>query len=152
MSNIFLKINEGIFKITPETQDSIGNDSISIKNMWIGSDYLNVQFVYPGYNQIHYINLVSDVSKVYNDGKIHLEFRHNSNGDVGYYYKEGIASFNINELQTSATTTSVDIVVHVNVPRQSADKEYELTYDFAETPVIYRAPTIAIPNTHVGVK
>ena len=133
-------LTKGVFNITPETQDSIGNDSITIKNMWIGNDYLNVQFIYTGNNKTHFINLVYDTSKLYSDGKIHLEFRHNSNGDSAYYYKEGIVSFNLTELRTLTNDTNLDLVIHVNAPNQAADDTYSITYNFGETTVLYRSP------------
>jgi hypothetical protein len=39
-------LTKGIFNITPATQDSIGHDSITISDMWIGNDFLNIEFAY----------------------------------------------------------------------------------------------------------
>ena len=130
LNDAYNVLTKGIFNVTKATQDSIGNDSIAIDDMWIGSDYLNVQFEYPGYNKTHFINLVNDTSKVFTDGKIHLYFRHNSNSDSPVYIRSGIVSFNIKSLQTGATGTSLNLVIHVNVPNQAAEKTYNLLYDF----------------------
>lgn len=146
LEDVYKVLTKGIFNITPETQDSIGNDSVTIKDMWIGSDYLNVQFLYPGNDKTHFINLVSDTSKVYSDGKVHLEFRHNSNGDLPYYLHEGIVSFNLTELRTLTNTNSLDLVVHVNVPNQAADDTYSMRYSFGENTVLYRSPKKAIQS------
>ena len=78
LNDLYEVLTQGIFNVTAATQDSIGNDNVYIEDMWIGSHFLNVEFVYPGSHKMHFINLVSDTSKVYNDGKIHLEFRHNA--------------------------------------------------------------------------
>lgn len=130
LNDVYDVLTKGIFHVTKATQDSIGNDSISIDDMWIGSDYLNVQFVYPGYNKTHFINLVNDTSKVFTDGKIHLYFRHNSNGDTPVYSRSGIVSFNIKSLQTGASGILLNLVIHVNLPNQAAEKTYNLSYDF----------------------
>lgn len=131
LNDAYNVLTKGIFNVTKATQDSIGNDSISIYDMWIGGDYLNVQFEYMGYNKTHFINLVNDTSKVFNDGKIHLYFRHNSKSDSPVYLRNGIVSFNIKSLQTSASTTLLNLVVHVNVPNQASEKTYNLSYDFS---------------------
>lgn len=131
LNDVLTVLTKGIFNITKATQDSIGNDSITVDDIWIGSDYLNVQFSYPGYNKIHFINLVKDPSKVFTDGKIHLFFRHNSNADSPVYLKNGIVSFNIKSLQTGATSSTLNLVIHVNIPNQVADKTYDLTYNSA---------------------
>lgn len=131
LNNVYTVLTKGIFNVTKSTQDSIGNDSVYIDRMWIGGDYLNVEFSYAGYNKTHFINLVNDTSKVFTDGKIHLYFRHNSNSDAPAYFRPGIASFNIKSLQTGVSGTSLGLVIHVNLPNQTAEQTYNLTYDFA---------------------
>jgi hypothetical protein len=133
-------LTKGIFKITPAKQDSIGHDSITIRDMWIGNDFLNVEFAYLGYNKTHYINLVSDASKVYTDGKTHLEFRHNGNGDAPTYYLTGIASFNLKSLQTGVTGTVLNLVIQVKVPYQTAEKMYNIPYYFGPNTTLYGSP------------
>jgi len=142
LNDVYPVLTKGIFSITPATQDSIGNDSIKVSDIWIGSDFLNIEFSYQGYDKVHYINLVSDSTKVYTDGKIHLEFRHNSNGDSPYYYENGIVSFKLNSLQKDSTKTSFDLVIHVNIPNQAADKLYTLTYKPGVISTNYRTPKI----------
>jgi hypothetical protein len=138
-------LTKEIFKVTPATNDSIGHDSVYIDDMWIGSDYLNVEFTYPGNNKIHFINLVSDSSKVYTDGKIHLEFRHNANGDSLVNYKHGIVSFKLNSLKVGAGSNSLILVIHVNVPNKTADKLYTLKYNFGASSSIYLVPKKSYP-------
>jgi len=140
LNNAYSVLTKGILKITPATQDSIGHDSITIRDMWIGNDFLNIEFSYLGNNKTHYINLVSDASKVYTDGKVHLEFRHNANGDSPTYYSKGIVSFNLKSLQTGVTATVLNLLIHVNVPYQAAEKTYNVVYYFGPTTASYVAP------------
>jgi len=126
-------LTKGIFKITPATQDSIGNDSIYVRDMWIGNDFLNIEFSYWGFSRTHYINLVSDSLKVYTDGKTHLEFRHNGNGDTPTYLYRGIVSFNLKSLQAGVTGKSLDLVIQVKVPYQTAAQLYDVNYVFGPT-------------------
>jgi hypothetical protein len=132
-------LTKGIFKITPATQDSIGNDSISVRDMWIGNDFLNIEFAYWGFNKTHYINLVSDASKTYTDGKIHLEFRHNGNGDAPTYYSNGIVSFNLKSLQAGVTGTVLNLVIQVKVPFHTTEQMYNIPYYFGPSTTLYGA-------------
>lgn len=128
-------LTKGVFQITPETQDSIGNDPVDAVNIWIGSKYLNVYFEYYAYSAsiAHYINLVYDSTKVYDDDKIHLEFRHNANQDEAVYKQWGIASFDISSLQ-SESVDSVNLVIHVKVmkkPFQTENQLFNQTYHYS---------------------
>ncbi|MDP4205113.1 MAG: NigD-like C-terminal domain-containing protein, partial [Bacteroidota bacterium] len=53
-------LTKGIFMITPEKEDSIGNDPIHVNDVWLTNNYLNFEMQYYGGNMIHYINLVKD--------------------------------------------------------------------------------------------
>lgn len=145
LNDAYNVLTKSIFNVTKATQDSIGNDSIAIEDMWIGSDYLNIQFVYPGYNKIHYINLVNDTSRVFTDGKTHLYFKHNSNNDSPVELKSGIVSFRLKSLQTGASTTNLNLVIHVYLPNRAAESTYDLKYDFSSS-LLMLAPKHVIPK------
>lgn len=106
-------LTKGIFNITPETQDSIGNDPVGLRGMWLTGDFLNVEFYYYGQNRAHYISLVRDASEDYGDGKVHLEFRHNNRNDGNSYRRNGIVCFNLSSLQPLASGNTVELVIHV---------------------------------------
>ena len=142
LNNASLVLTKGIFKITPATQDSIGHDSITIRDMWIGNDFLNIEFAYLGNNKTHYINLVSDASKIYTDGKVHLEFRHNGNGDAPTYYLKGIVSFDLKSLKTGVSANVLNLLIHVKVPYQTTEKMYNIVYYFGPNTTLYGAPDI----------
>lgn len=129
LNDVYEILTKGIFNITPATQDSIGNDYINIDQMWIGSHFLNVEFVYLGNSKTHFINLVSDNSKTYTDGKVHLEFRHNANGDYPMYSKRGIVSFDLKSLE-SGSSGQAQLVIHVNEYGKSTNETYSLTYKY----------------------
>lgn len=124
-------LTKDIFNITPETQDSIGNDWTEINSLWIGRNYLNISFHYKGYanDTPHYINLVSDSSKVFTDNKIHLEFRHNANNDDQFYRFAGLASFDISALQVE-DADSVMIAVHVSSFDDTLEQIHNVTYKY----------------------
>ncbi len=153
LNDVYEVLTKNIFNIKPQQQDSIGNDQIGIKSMWIGSDYLNVEFVYSGYNKTHFINLVSDNTKTYSDNKIHLEFRHNANDDSPSSSLWGMVSFNLKSLQAGAATDSIHLVIHTREYTTPADNSYSLTYKFkaqssASSVKKLSFPTIGANNIH----
>lgn len=131
LNDVYEVLTKNIYNITEETQDSIGNDPIELLSMWIGSDYLNFEFRYPGYDRIHFINLVSDTTIKFDDGKVHLEFRHNANDDYPQFVKWGVVSFNLSTLKVEASGDSVNLVIHTNEYGYLNENTYALTYKFA---------------------
>ncbi|MDR2037666.1 MAG: NigD-like protein [Bacteroidales bacterium] len=124
---VYSILTKEIFEITPETQDSIGNDKIGINDIWISADYVNVEFMYRGFNKAHFINLVSDDSEVYDDGKIHLEFRHNANDDSPLQNKWGLASFDLAPFLEDGSGQLI-FVIHTK-EYDTDEKTYELLYN-----------------------
>jgi hypothetical protein len=129
LNDVYEVLTKPIFNITPATQDSIGNNPIEVTNAWIGSHFLNVEFAFFGFDRVHYINLVKDDAKSYDDGKIHLEFRHNARGDSPMYRRYGIVSFDISSL-IDPTVTEIPLVMHVNKPNQTEDQLINFTFRY----------------------
>ena len=145
LNDVYEILTKGIFNLTPETNDSIGNDYIFIEDIWVGSNFLNVEFVYTGANKTHYINLVSESTKTYDDGKIHLEFRHNANGDYPSYNRWGVVSFDLKSLETT-TSDKAELVIHTN-EYDNGDNEntYAITYKYG-----LQAATNSIRKIRIG--
>lgn len=123
-------LTKGIFDLTPEKADSIGNDPIRIKDYWFTDDYLTIRFAYSGGATIHYINLVRDVNNPENeDGLPVLEFRHNRNDDPYHYLMHGTVSFNLASLKDEAAT-SVDFVLKATDFDGHEPFEETLTYTY----------------------
>jgi len=120
-------LTKGIFNVTPATQDSIGNDPIHIRDLWIGSDYLNIRFTYKAQGKRHMINLVNDTSKVYTDGKVHLQFRHNAFNDGQSLTPGGLASFDLSSLKKQPREGSLTLVIH-SKDLDGEEKTNEVTY------------------------
>jgi hypothetical protein len=128
LNDVYQVLTKAVFKISSSTQDSIGNDAVEIRNIWVGSHFLNVEFVFAGYEKMHFINLVSDASKIYTDGKVHLEFRHNANSDYQQYSRWGLVSFDLNSIKSSAVGDSVAMVIHTKEFATPSSKTYQLTW------------------------
>ncbi len=109
-----------VIELTAEITDSIGNDPMWIKEIWIAKDYLNVNFQLYINNGKHYINLVRYPGEIPID-TIDLEIRHNDNNDQENYLTSGFASFDLASLRNAQADS---VVLRITA------KEYEnRTYD-----------------------
>jgi hypothetical protein len=103
----FVKINgvekvllKGVLDITAENQDSIGNDPIIVKDVWMTDSLLNFELKYWGRYMVHYINLVKEPGEpTADDQPIELELRHNDNGDVEDIPYAAYVSFDLEALK-----------------------------------------------------
>ena len=97
MRDILMK---GILDITPEIEDSIGNDPIIVKDAWISNNLLNFELKYWGNTEIHYINLVKQPGVLAEASQpIELELRHNDNGDLESIPYAAYVSFDLSALK-----------------------------------------------------
>lgn len=131
LRNVYEVLTKGIVELTDENEAAIGDDPYESVRLWIGSDWLNVEFTVRGSGRsAHYINLVQDNrTPAPDDGKIHLQLRQNADGDISGRRLWGLASFNLTDLQ-EAGQTEVTIVVNVNLLGSGTGRDFELTYKF----------------------
>lgn len=119
--------------LTLENADSIGNDPLKVNKMWIGNDYLNIDFLF-NYGGIrpHAINLVrNSIEPSPEDGKVHLEFRHNSFDSNSIHQYNGFVCFNLESLRINNADS---IVLSIKVQEWDAVKIFDVTYKFNDTP------------------
>ncbi len=127
-------LTKEIVQLTEAIQDSIGNDPIYVKedNIWIANNYINFVFEYYGQYTIHYVNLVKLYEDTHtDDGRLILEFRHNSNDDFSSYLQSGVVSFNLEGLQDDGQD-SIEFLVRI---KEYDDEilEWEGSYTFGNT-------------------
>lgn len=118
--------------LTAENADSIGNDPVKVKSIWIGSDFLNVDFLF-NYNGVkpHAINLVKNTLVTPpDDGKIHLEFRHNSYQSPSIRLYEGFVCFDLKSLRVP---TADSVQLKIKVKEWDREKTFDLVYRYNET-------------------
>jgi hypothetical protein len=96
-------LKKGIIDITPAIEDSIGNDPVIIKDVWISENQLlNFRIKYYGNSKVHYINLVKQPGVISAGNQpIQLELRHNRNKDREIYAMTAFVSFELNAIQIS---------------------------------------------------
>uniref|UniRef100_UPI003216C7A3 NigD1/NigD2 family lipoprotein n=1 Tax=uncultured Draconibacterium sp. TaxID=1573823 RepID=UPI003216C7A3 len=112
---------KGILDITPEIEDSIGNDPIVVLNHWITDSLISFKLKYWGYDEIHFLNLVKQPGVITEeDQPIQLELRHNANNDDKVMPYTAFVSFSMNDLRIEGldsvrfefTSTDYDGIEH----------------------------------------
>jgi hypothetical protein len=114
IKNYYVKVNniddilmKGVIDITPENEDSIGNDPIIVQDYWITDSLLSFKLKYWGYSATHFLNLVKQPGEL--NEPIELEVRHNANGDDESIPYTAFVSFSLNDLRIEGQD-SVEIV------------------------------------------
>ena len=91
---------KGILDITPEIEDSIGNDPIHVEDAWTTNNMLTFQLQYFGSSQVHYVNLVKQPGEITTaDEPIQLELRHNDKDDLPNYHMSAFVTFDLSSLK-----------------------------------------------------
>lgn len=88
LNSYYLVLTKNIIKLDEANQDSIGNDKVGINKIWVGGNYLNVEFtMYLPSKEKHMVNLVENTIEEHpNDGYAYLGFRYNAMGDENANY------------------------------------------------------------------
>ena len=91
---------KGILDITPEIEDSIGNDPVHVDHVWKKDSLLTFRLEFYGNVLTHYINLVKQPGELTADDQpIQLELRHNDNNDGKIYHMSAFVTFNLSAIQ-----------------------------------------------------
>ena len=128
-------LTKDIIQLTEAINDSIGNDPIFVSedNIWIKNNYLNFIFSYYGAYAVHRINLVKPYEVTHTDeGKLILEFRHNSNNDFSSVSLSGVVSFDLESLKEDGMD-DIDFLVKVKL-YDDQTLEWEGSYTFNSPP------------------
>jgi hypothetical protein len=99
-----------VIVLTSANADSIGNDRLSIYNIWLAKNFLNLDFYYDGSGQVkHYINLTRAQGAIPTD-TIDLEIRQNNNDDYAAKSYNGFVTFDLTSLQNNVADS---VILHV---------------------------------------
>ncbi|MDX9880657.1 MAG: NigD-like protein [Prolixibacteraceae bacterium] len=91
---------KGIFEITPETEDSIGNDPIHVSDAWLTGNMLTFELKYYGNSQVHYINLVKQPGELTSGNEpVELELRHNNRNDAPHIPMTAFVTFKLDAIK-----------------------------------------------------
>lgn len=130
LNSIYEVLTKPIVKLTTANADSIGNDRLTITDMWIAADHLNIEFEYLGYSKRHMVNLVESDLFPSTAEMAKLQFRQNGYGDEPMYLQRGIVSFSIKSLKVEGKTSRKIELTTTNL--HGDVKTVELTYSWGQ--------------------
>lgn len=131
INSIWKVLMKGILDITEANKDSIGNDPIIVKDIWMSDSLLNVKIKYWGHNKTHFINLVKQPGELTaNNQPVELELRHNSNNDTESTLYSGYVSFKLNTLQITGLDSVQFRVTYSDY--EGKQSEFKGTYRYGE--------------------
>jgi len=137
LQSYYVKVNsikdilmKGVMEITPENEDSIGNDPIVVEDYWMTDSLLSFKLKYWGYNGIHFLNLVTQPSMLMSPGiqPYELELRHNANDDDDAIYYTAYVSFSLNSLRIDGVDSVSFIVTAMNYDDVEFSEEFVFNY------------------------
>ncbi len=147
IESYYVKVNsiedilmKSVMEITPENEDSIGNDPIVVVDYWMTDSLLSLKLNYWGYNGIHFLNLVKIPSMSMAPGiqPYELELRHNANDDDDAIYYTAYVSFSLNSLRIEGVD-SVSFIV-TSTDYDGIEYSEEGVFDYSDL------PDVIIPN------
>ena len=110
--------------------DSIGNDPIAISKIITSPLHINIYFsIFGEHSDIqHFINLITVGENVEpdNEGTLHVEFRHNNEGDHPRIVLSGWAAFSLESIPGYTEGKTKRLSIKVN---EGNNKETIITYD-----------------------
>ncbi len=130
--NLQTILTKDVDSIKTDAQDlEYGNDAITVNAMWCAGGYLNIDFYFLGSGRIsHRVSVVQNSLVVNpNDGKVYLEFRHNSYDDAPFYGFVGLASYDLSPYRNSDGSPTTFVISHKNLYGSTISTTIE--YDFS---------------------
>lgn len=137
IESYYVKVNsiedilmKGVMDITPENEDSIGNDPIVVEDYWMTDSLLSFKLKYWGYDGIHFLNLVKQPSLSMAPGiqPFELELRHNANDDDDAIYYTAYVSFSLNSLRIDGVDSVRFVVTATDYDEIEFSEEYVFNY------------------------
>jgi hypothetical protein len=132
VNDIWNILTKQVIELNAQNKDSIGNDPIKVKEVWVGGDYLNVSFMFNyGGVKPHMINLVRNtLSPDESSGAINLEFRHNSYQSTQTRLYEGFVCFDLKPFRKAGADS---VKFSVKVKGANGETTFDVTYGYNQS-------------------
>lgn len=132
VNEIWNILTKPVIELNAENKDSIGNDPIIIKDIWVGGDYLNVSFLFNyGGVRPHAVNLVENtMAQDETSDKVALEFRHNSFGSTQTRLTEGFVCFDLKQFRKEDADR---VEFSIKVKEYDKEKSFDVVYNYKQT-------------------
>ncbi len=145
VNDIWNILTKSVVDLDVNNADEIGDDPVELNGMWIGGDYLNVDFSFNyGGVRPHFLNLVNNTLNLDNteDDVIELEFRHNSYGSTSAILVGGFVCFDLKQFRQD----SLDSVnFSIRVKDWAGIRYFDLVYKYNQAPTDDEVLAMPIP-------
>lgn len=148
-------LTKQVEELTAENEEVFGNDPARIRAMWIGGNYLNIQFEFNvPYQKAHRVSLVwnttTDKPLIDDEGYINLEYRYNNQADISPYVRRSFVSYNLLEYGPNSTTLEgvAGLKVKINT---AADGEKDIVFNYINTADVERTIDYSTDVVNEGV-
>lgn len=143
VNDIWNILTKPAIELNAQNKDSIGNDPVRVKAVWVGGDYLNVSFMFNyGGVKPHLINLVKNtLSTEVSPKAIDLEFRHNSYQSAQPRLYEGFVCF---DLKPFREIDADSVNLSIKVKEWSGETTFDVVYRYNQ-PVAEATTQMPIP-------
>ncbi len=102
-----------------DIKDSLGNDPIQVKDVWLTNQILNFDLGFYGGSKTHLVNLTYNPDDITaNKSPMELELRHNAQNDSLPYYLRAIVSFDLSEIVTNESDSINFEVKYLNLTNE----------------------------------
>jgi hypothetical protein len=92
---------KNILMANDEVRDTLANDPVTIFSLWIGKDYLNLEFTFLGNDTAHYFDVVYDDEQQEKEDYVTLDFHHDANEDETYQRYRVLMSVPLEQFQVA---------------------------------------------------
>lgn len=132
VNDIWNILTKQAIELNAINEDSIGNDPVRIKDIWIGGDYLNVSFLFNyGGVKPHLINLVENtLSSGASADAIDLEFRHNAFESTQTKLYEGFVCFDLKPFRKDDASS---VNLSIKARGWNGEITYEMVYRYDQS-------------------
>lgn len=129
VNEIWNILTKQAIELNAQNEDSIGNDPVKAKAIWVGGDYLNVSFLFNyGGVKPHAINLVENtLSSEASPDAVKLELRHNSYESTQTRLYEGFVCF---DLKPFRVDDADQVKLSIKVKEWSGETTYDVIYKY----------------------
>lgn len=145
VNDIWNVLTKRAINLNAANADSIGNDPVRVNAIWVGGDYLNVDFMF-NYGGIrpHAINLVNNMLKESpsEPNVIELEFRHNAYGSNETTLYEGFVCFDLTPFRVNDVDS---VAISVKIKEWGNEKTYDLVYRYNQASLSQAITQVPIP-------
>ncbi len=132
INDIWNILTKDVIDLDESNVAEIGNDPVELNDIWIGGDFLNVDYMFNyGGVRPHWFNLVNNTfNPLPSPDVVELEFRHNAYGSTSTNMMQAFVCFNLKPFRKPETDS---VLFSIRVKDGNSDRFFDLVYKYNQT-------------------